>query len=200
MKETKNATFIQRLIALVIDLVIIMLVSSIFTAFTVDMDNYQKLSDELVSVEKQLEKEEITPTVYMSKSMDINYDLSRETALTTIVTIALSIVYFMIYQVKKNGQTLGKKLMKIRLVSNDEKDLTMNQVAVRSLIINCVLADILLLTLVLICTKNIYMIGAVIIEMIQYIVFFIIAIMVLSRKDKRGLHDLITNTKVIKEV
>lgn len=200
MKETKNATFIQRLIALVIDLVIIMLVSSIFTAFTVDMDNYQKLSDELVSVEKQLEKEEITPTVYMSKSMDINYDLSRETALTTIVTIALSIVYFMIYQVKKNGQTLGKKLMKIRLVSNDEKDLTMNQVAVRSLIINCVLADILLLALALIGTKNIYMIGTITVEMIQYIIFFVIAIMVLSRKDKRGLHDLITNTKVIKEV
>lgn len=200
MKETKNATFIQRLIALVIDLVMIMLVSSLFTVFTVDMDNYQKLSDELISVEKQLEKGEITPTVYMSKSLDINYDLSRETALTTIVTIALSIVYFMIYQVKKNGQTLGKKLMKIRLVSNDEKDLTMNQVAVRSLIINCVLADILLLALALIGTKNIYMIGTITVEMIQYIIFFVIAIMVLSRKDKRGLHDLITNTKVIKEV
>ena len=75
MKETKNATFIQRLIALVIDLVIIMLVSSIFTTFTVDMDNYQKLSDELISVEKQLEKEEITPTVYMSKSLTILFNL-----------------------------------------------------------------------------------------------------------------------------
>lgn len=200
MKKSKNATFIQRLGAFAIDMIILALILSIFTVFTVDTDNYQKLSDELVEVEEQCLEGEITPMVYLNKSMDINYDISRETALTTIISIALSMIYFMVYQFKKNGQTIGKKIMKIRIVSNDEKNLTMNQFAVRSLIINCVLADLLLLAIVLIGTKNIYMIGTFTIEIIQYVLLFVIAIMVLSREDKRGLHDVIANTKVIKEV
>ena len=44
------------------------------------------------------------------------------------------------------------------------------------------------------------MVGILTVEFIQYILLFVIAIMVLSRKDKRGLHDVVTNTKVIKEV
>lgn len=200
MKENKNATFIQRLGALVIDLLMLLCISSIITTVTVDMDNYQKLSKELTSVENQYIKGKIAPMTYINKAMDINYDISRETGLSTIIMVAVYILYFIVFQFKKNGQTLGKKLMKIRVVSNDDKDLTINQITVRSLIINCILADLLVLTVSILGTKNVYMVGILTIEFIQYILLFVIAIMVLSRKDKRGLHDVVTNTKVIKEV
>ena len=200
MKENKNATFIQRLGALVIDLLMLLCISSIITTVTVDMDNYQKLSKELTSVENQYKKGKLEPMTYINKAMDINYDISRETGLSTIIMVAVYILYFIVFQFKKNGQTLGKKLMKIRVVSNDDKDLTINQMAVRSLIINCILADLLVLTVSILGTKNVYMVGILTVEFIQYILLFVIAIMVLSRKDKRGLHDVVTNTKVIKEV
>ena len=200
MKEIKNATFIQRLGAFIVDMIIIGLILSIFTTFTVDVDNYEKISNELVEIEEQYLNGDISPTTYISKSMDINYDISRETGLVSIIGVALSILYFVVYQVKKNGQTIGKKIFKIKLVSNNEKELNTNQVAVRSLIINSILADILLITLTLLGTKNIYVIGSLTVEFITYILLFISAIMVLSRKDKRGLHDIVANTKVIKEV
>lgn len=200
MNENKNATFIQRLGALVIDLLMLLCISSIITTVTVDMDNYQKLSKELTSVENQYKKGKIAPMTYISKAIDINYDISRETGLSTIIMVAVYILYFIIFQFKKNGQTLGKKIMKIRVVSNDDKDLNINQIAVRSLIINCILADLLVLTVSILGSKNVYMVGIFTVEFIQYILLFVIAIMVLSRKDKRGLHDVITNTKVIKEV
>lgn len=198
MKETKNATFIQRLGAIVIDLLLLMCISSIITTVTVDMDNYQKLSEELTSVENQYLDGEIAPRTYVNKAIDINYDISRETGLSTIIMIAVYILYFIIFQFKKKGQTLGKKIMKIKVVSNDEKTLTINQVAIRALIINCILADLLVLAVSILGTKNVYMVGLLTVEFIQYILLFVIAIMVLSRKDKRGLHDVITNTKVIK--
>ena len=47
--------------------------------------------------------------------------------------------------------------------------------------------------------KNIYYVGTFTVEIIQYIFVFVTAIMILSRKDKRGLHDLIINTQVVKE-
>lgn len=200
MKENKNATFIQRLGALFIDLLMLICISSVITTLTVDMDNYQKLSKELTSVENQYKKGKIAPMTYISKAIDINYDISRETGLSTIIMVAVYILYFIVFQFKKNGQTLGKKLMKIRVVSNDEKNLNINQMAVRSLIINCILADLLVLAVSILGNKNVYMVGLLTVEFIQYILLFVIAIMVLSRKDKRGLHDVITNTKVIKEV
>lgn len=200
MKETKYATFIERLAALVIDMILILFISSIITAFTVDMDNYQKLTDELTSVEQQARDGKIEPITYANKFMDINYDISRETGLSTIIMIAVYILYFIIFQFKKSGQTLGKKIMRIKIVSNDEKELTINQMAIRSLIINCILADLLLLAVSILGSKDVYIVGIITIEFIQYILLFVIAIMVLSRKDKRGLHDVITNTKVIKEV
>lgn len=198
MTETKNATFIQRFGALVIDLLMLICISSVITTVTVDMDNYQKLSKELTSVENQYKKGKTDSMTYINKAIDINYDISRETGLSTIIMVAVYILYFIVFQFKKNGQTLGKKLMKIRVVSNDEKNLNINQMAVRSLIINCILAELLVLAISILGTKNVYMVGLLTVEFIQYILLFVIAIMVLSRKDKRGLHDVITNTKVIK--
>ena len=46
MKNKKSASFVERLGALVIDLVIITLCASIFSTFVVDKDNYEKLTKE----------------------------------------------------------------------------------------------------------------------------------------------------------
>ena len=97
MKENKNATFIQRLGALVIDLLMLICISSVITTVTVDMDNYQKLSKELTSVENQYKKGKIAPMTYINKAMDINYDISRETGLSTIIMVAVYILYFIVF-------------------------------------------------------------------------------------------------------
>ncbi len=200
MKENKNAAFVQRLVALLIDLFIISIIVSIFTIFTINNDNYQKLVNESVEVKNNYLDEKINFQTYLSKSIDINYDISRQTAIETMITVAIYILYFIVFQFYKNGQTIGKKIMKIKIISNDSSDLTMNQIAIRSLIINDIFVNLVMLAVVILGTKDIYFVSLIVLEIIQIILIFIISIMILSRKDKRGLHDVITNTRVIKEV
>ncbi len=200
MKNKKSASFVERLGALVIDLVIITLCTSIFSTFVVDKDNYEKLTKESSELMEKYMNGKIKPTTYINRASDISYDLARTTGGLSIITIGIYILYFIVFQFKNNGQTIGKKVFKLRVISNDEKELTMNNFAIRSLLVNNILGDLIILSLSILGTKNMYFASSMLVQVIEYGLIFAIAITVLSRKDKRGIHDLITNTRVIKEI
>lgn len=200
MKNKKSASFVERLGALIIDLVIITLCTSIFSTFVVDKDNYEKLTKESSELMEKYMNGKIKPTTYINRASDISYDLSRTTGGLSIITIGIYILYFIVFQFKNNGQTIGKKVFKLRVISNDEKELTMNNFAIRSLLVNNILGDLIILSLSILGTKNMYFASSMLVQVIEYCLIFAIAITVLSRKDKRGIHDLITNTRVIKEI
>ncbi len=200
-KETKLASFIERLGALILDFMIISLVVSLLTypLSNTNSENYKKLSKELQTTIEQYRNGKIDSKTYLNRSADINYDISRETGLSSLISVFIFSLYFIIFQYKNKGQTIGKKLLKIRVKKVDNSELTINDIMFRSLIIDFILYDIISLCLTIFSSKDIYFYGVLGFELIQYAVIFISAIMILSRKDKRGLHDIITHTQVIKE-
>ena len=202
MKNEENAYFIKRLGALILDMIIVSTVVSMFTFFVNNNSNYEKLTKEYNDVMEQAMDKKTSPKEYknlLSKASDISYDLSKQTVVVSFISLTMYILYFIVFQFYNKGQTIGKKLMKIKIESNDGKDLTMNQLAVRSLIINSILANLILLAVIILGSKDVYFVSSTTVSMIQYIIIFTTAIMILFRKDKRGLHDVITNTKVINE-
>lgn len=202
MKSEENAYFIKRLGALILDMIIVSIVVSMLTFFVNNNSNYEKLTKEYNDVMEQAMDKKTSPKEYkklLSKASDISYDLSKQTVVVSFVSLTMYILYFIVFQFYNKGQTIGKKLMKIKIESNDGKDLTMNQLAVRSLIINSILANLILLAVIILGSKDVYFVSSTTVSMIQYIIIFTTAIMILFRKDKRGLHDVITNTKVINE-
>ncbi len=202
MKSEENAYFIKRLGALILDMIIVSIVVSMLTFFVNNNSNYEKLTKEYNDVMAQAMDKKTSPKEYkklLSKASDISYDLSKQTVVVSFVSLTMYILYFIVFQFYNKGQTIGKKLMKIKIESNDGKDLTMNQLAVRSLIINSILANLILLAVIILGSKDVYFVSSMTVSMIQYIIIFTTAIMILFRKDKRGLHDVITNTKVINE-
>lgn len=197
---TNNAAFSKRLVAFMLDMIIIGIISSIITFPFCNTDNYEKLTEESTQVMEEYFDKKITPETYLSRSADISYDLSREIGLKTIITIGIYILYFIVYQFYNNGKTLGKKFMRIKIVSDDDKkELSMNQIAVRSLIINSILVNLITLAVTIFGTKDVYFVTSMVVQVIDMVLMFTIAIMVLSREDKRGLHDIISHTKVINE-
>lgn len=195
-----NVAFSKRLLAFIIDMIILGIISSILTFPFCNTDNYKKLTDESTQVMEDYLDKKITPQTYISRSSDISYDLSKEIGLKTIITIGIYILYFIVYQFYNHGRTLGKKFMRIKIVSdNDKEELSMNQIAVRSLIINSILVNLITLSVTIFGTKDIYFVTSMIMQVLDMILMFTIAIMVLSREDKRGLHDIISHTKVINE-
>lgn len=192
-----NASFVQRLGAYLIDMFLIFLISSIVTMLFTSSNNYEKLSEEANSVVEEYTNGKIDMNTYMNRVSSISYDMARETGLSSIIMIAVYVLYFIVYQYYNKGQTIGKKLMKIRIESVDSEQLSINVMLVRAFIINSILVNLIVLTISILGNRDVYTTGVSIFQLIQYVVLFVIALMVLSRKDKRGLHDIICHTKVV---
>ena len=199
-KSDKNskALFIQRLGAYIIDIVLIALIGSLIAAPFVDSDGLMKLYDGIYEVVEKYNASEISYNAYIAESIPLTYQLARKCGIVTLVTLFLEVLYFIVYQFSHNGQTIGKKIMKIKVISTNG-EMTMNQMLVRSLIINSILFDMIVFAFVIFGSANTYYYGTLVFEKIQNCILYVSAIMILFSKRGRGLHDLISRCEVIKE-
>lgn len=198
VKNKNKALFIQRLIAFIIDIVLVAFIASLLTMPFTKVDGNEKLTKQATELQEKYLNKEISSKDYIEEYSIIYYKISRSNGLLSIVTIILNILYFIVYQFYREGQTIGKKLMKIRVVA-EEGELTMNQLVIRSLIADFILVDIITFGFMLFTPKEIMGICAGMVQMIQYIIVFISVFMIMFNKDGRGLHDLFAKTKVIRD-
>lgn len=190
-------TFFQRLGAYFIDILILSLLLGI-VGYGLP-DNTEDVTDKMGVLEEKLVNNEISPEDYLKEYYVLLYDVQSSSKLANGISLVLTIAYFVVFQALYNGQTLGKKLLKIKVVNNDNNPASMLQMLIRSLFTMSILSSLLGIVLLFILSKNAYIysyLGVISIESL----FIIITIMfILYRKDKRGLHDVIARTMVVKE-
>ena len=194
--ENNKAYFLQRLLAYVLDMTIVVLVSTLISYPFICTKTVDKLNKQSSEILEKYQNQEISAKTYFNQSMDNSYQLSKETGLTNIVTIVVYVLYFIVYQMYMNGQTIGKRIMKIRVVKNKDGTLSMNDMLIRGLINNYILANILIAIFVLI-NRNTYVYGSSIVQIIQYAILIASIFMIIIRKDGRSVADLICGTKVV---
>lgn len=199
-KEKVKARFFERLSAFIIDMLIVLVVSSLLSyPFTssVSKENQEKLTTETQQIIDDYTNQKIDTKTYFAKASDISYDVARENGLSTIISIFVSCLYFIVFQFMNDGQTFGKKLFKIKVIKQSDEELTLNDMMFRSFIANSIIFDIMLLCITLFTGKDIYLYSVYIIQFIQYVIMFVSAIMILSRKDRKSIHDIIAKTEVV---
>jgi uncharacterized RDD family membrane protein YckC len=161
--------------------------------------NYDKYMKEYEQIQTDFIEEKIDSEEYFNKSMDVVYDIDYSNVFSMITEVVLIILYFIVFQFYNKGQTFGKKLMKLRVVSTKGDNLTLNQVAYRALIINSILINILILGSLLFLGRDYYYYASLVLQVIGSIIIVVTLMMIFFRKDGRGLHDVIAGTKVIQE-
>lgn len=189
--------FFPRMIAYIIDILIVTVVCTGIMFFIPENKNYSKYMQEYEQIQTDFISEKITADEFLNKSINVVYDLDYSNVVSMILEIVLIILYFIVFQFYNKGQTLGKKLMKLKVVSIKDSDLTLNQVAIRALIINSVLINILILGALLFLGRNYYYYASSTLQVVAAIIVLVTLIMILFRKDGRGLHDVLAGTKVI---
>ena len=106
----------------------------------------------------------------------------------------------MIFQYMNQGQTLGKKLFKIKVVEKESKKApTILSGFIRSLFILNIASGILNILFIYILNSKTYYIGYGITYIIETLFIIVTIFFVLYREDGRGLHDIMAKTTVIKE-
>lgn len=197
-KKVEKALFIQRFAAFILDVFIVSMVSSMIAYPFLDMNSIDKLSESSTQIVEDYMKQEISIEEYTNESISVSYEMARKQGILSLITIFLNILYFVVFQIKNDGQTIGKKLLKIKVSSNDGNQLTMNQMIFRSLIINSILVDMVNFCILLFTNQMTYFYGVGILSMIQFIIIAASAFMVMFNEKRQGIHDLIAHTDVVK--
>lgn len=192
-----KAMFSQRVLAFLIDLVLLSIICSLITMFVPVNDTATKLYEEQNRVLEGYVDGSVSMEEYVNQMVDLGYDISRQTVIVSIVTIVISLLYYVVYPCYNNGQTFGKKLMKIKIKKTNDTELSMNDLLIRSMINNSILVNIINVILVLFLSKNLYLSTSSLVSFIQYLVLIISLIMIAFTKNAQGLHDKVCKTEVI---
>ena len=200
MKELKSNLILKRVGAYLIDIFIVTLISSALAYISFinpKYDEYIKVSEKYNELLEDYYDEELTIEELTEKTQDMSYDMTKNGYVYIVGEIVIAFLYFGVFAYITKGQTLGKKLLNIKITNNKEgKNLKLYNYFIRVFILNSIILNII--TLIAACFKkstyyNIYSFGA----NLDTIIILVIFIMVLFRKDGRGLHDILASTKVI---
>ncbi len=198
---------IRRLTAYFIDLLLVVVVFSLvinihfinphYDKYLESYENYQKLTEKYIN-------QELTEKDFMKQANLAYYDMAKYSVNINIAEIIVVLLYFGLFQKFNKGQTIGKKIMKMKVVNNNKETPSIIQLFIKYTIsalpeMGCALTLLLSSILVYVLNANYYLIITVILSSIIMIANIVSYIMIIARKDHRSLVDMICKTNVINE-
>lgn len=188
---------LDRIKAYLIDLVVILIIYIISTNVIPRSDLLKKYkSDERELHENYVEKK-ISMSDYTKQYEVLYYNISRESKVNDIVYVVSLLIYFVVVPFFLNGQTLGLFLNRLRIERFTIGKLHMWQLLVRNVVIVGLGYSIFRVALVYFLDAKIYYKVLLGISAVQILLLLLSWIMVIRKKEKRGLHEILSNTEVV---
>lgn len=188
--------FKLRFFAYIIDMIIITLLLNVILCLFKPTNNYIKLNNELDNLNSSYMNGKIDELTFVNNRIDIVYALDRENFLSNILQGFILIGYFIILPYLNDGKTLGKKLMKIKIVGKDGI-LDYNKLIIRALLIDGLGYLLIMLGSVYILPSMGYFILTSALSILEFAIMLVGMIMIIKKKDT--IHDKISKTEVIHE-
>lgn len=192
-----KANFLSRLIAYFVDSILVIIIASLIT-MGFQNEKLDEYNEELQTIMNDYTSGEVTMEEYLESTTELTYNINKESIIINSISLLVTIIYFSVFQYLNKGQTIGKKLFKLKVVENG-KDPSLKAIIIRTFIINGIIISLLDIVFVGFIAKNNYYYASSVINYLYYGIIIASSVMILYRKDKRGLHDLIAKTEVISE-
>lgn len=187
----------KRAAAYLIDILIVGLLLGVIITVKEKDQKVMQLRSDLNIVNEVFASKEMRFSEYFDRYTTINQQLEQECVIYMIFNILFILCYFVILPYFWNGQTVGKRIMKIRVVSNTEEKISIVNYLIRNVIATGLGYMVLILLFLYVLPNKMYFIFASILSFIQLILVIISISMILYRKDKRAMHDILSTTKVV---
>ena len=195
----KKASLKSRIFSYIFDslilFILIFLISLLF-----DQGRINELNKSLSDFFDLFVQKKITFDILFNEATIIFQKLDLEKALLNVLNIVLILFYFVIVPYLWDGKTLGKKIFKIKVVRNDSEFLTMKNLIVRNIIDTGIIYTLVSIILLYILSSKAYFIISISLSIIQIIILLVNVIMIKRRNDKRGLDDILSNTKTVEVI
>ena len=196
----KNIIF-RRSMAFFIDLFIVSVITSLLASIPFlnpGKQHYEESYNRILKVFEQYKNEELTIEEYETQFISLSYDLNRMNMNYVIINVVVMIGYFVIFQWQRKGKTVGKQLLKLQIVSvKEEKEVSIFSYLLRCIVLNNLIITLAQMIVIFTYSKDNYYVIYNNLNLVGYIVLYLIIFFILIRTDKRGLHDFVAGTKVI---
>jgi len=114
----------------------------------------------------------------------------------SIISIIVLVLYFGVLQYFLNGQTLGKKLFKLRVISTNDKKISIINYILRALLVSASIFTIANSIMCWVLEMNTYAYAYNYLFDLQTIYYGIFAVVFLFTEDNRSVHDYLLKTNV----
>lgn len=191
----------KRLVAYIIDFFIISIFMSLVSSSGILSKSLYQYNDAVKRLDSMytevLEFEEVNLEEKLDEMKSIIYDVNDFGSLYFSIEVIVMLLYYVIFQYFNKGQTIGKKLLKIRVVSKDDSELSLGNLLLRSIILYGIIFTILNMIMIQITSINVFYNIYTVLGLLNILITYGTYFMVLFRKDERGIHDIIASSKVV---
>lgn len=180
----------RRIFSYIIDILFVSFLVAMFyqvKGINPNQNDYSKWQKEYL---KYIEK----PTEPNYSLDEISYNLTKYGKTYIVIDVFVYAGYFILFQKYNNGQTLGKRINKIKIETDDES-LSFKPFVVRLLLLYNLVPQVISSLLVTFVSKNAYLVYYKYIILINNI--FLLTVFILFLKNKETFYDKLTNSKVI---
>lgn len=195
-----KSKFSNRFLAYLIDIIIVALVFLCLNSFMPKNHNISVLENEITDLRSSYLKKEIDTKVYFNRYALIRKNLDQQYIPSNLLNVIIILCYFVLVPYYWDGKTIGKKIFKLKIVKSEPNEkVCLNNYLVRSIINNGVLCFLISMSTVFLFDDSKYLLITIICGILQFLLVIISGFMIIYRHDKKGVHDLVSGTQVIKE-
>lgn len=194
-----NNIIFKRIFAYIFDFLLVSVIVSMFCELRIInpyYDEYLSVSDEYISYVESINNVENLDLDIINTT---SYEVTYYSLYNNIIFVVFIVIYYVIFQFFNDGRTIGKALMKIKITSIFDKKISFFQILIRTLIINGLLYNCINIACLIFLSEKSYINIISLIQLINILVFVTCVLMIFFRKDGVGLHDIVSNSKIVVE-
>ena len=135
---------------------------------------------------------------FQNKYKKIYYYMNKYSIVYNIIYIACLLLYFVLFNIITDGETLGKKIMKLKITSIDDTKVSILKYLIRAIILYNPLFYLSMIIGTLLLNINSFYNYALIMSNVKNYLFIIVIATAIIKNDNRGLHEMLSKTKVVK--
>ena len=182
---------VKRMLAYLIDMALIFIIVSLIK-LALPINQYEI---ELNNLNEKYLEQKITIDDYFNESIILAHNIDKNNLGINIIGTVLIVIFFVIIPFMSNGQTIRQKILKIKTT---KKNIQLEDYVGRAVIINGLGYMFFMFIILYLTNDNIYFILINLLGFFQILVVIINAFMVLYSKNRQGIADKFTGTRIEK--
>ena len=105
----------------------------IISLVTINLNINNKYNEEIIDLTSKYTNNEIAYNEMLKEYTKLTYQNQEDNYIYFSIECIITIGYFIVFQALNKGQTIGKKLLKIKVLNNDDSEVKLKGILLRSL-------------------------------------------------------------------